>query len=189
LVLLSALWFGWATWHDFLTIALGSPSTYESGRIDFAGFVSLFGAIRLLGGNAAAAYAGQGVVTLAGALLVAFVWRRGLSLPVRAAALAAATVAAIPVVLLYDLMVVAIAGAWLIRAGRETGFLPWEKITLTGLFIVPLLARNIGAAWHVPLGSLTPLLLLALVLARARQELSPQIFVAPFLSVPRPAQR
>jgi hypothetical protein len=189
LVLLSALLFGWATWHDFLTLAIGSPSTYESGRIDFAGFVSLFGAIRLLGGNTAAAYAGQSAVTLAGALLVAFVWWRGLSLPVRAAALAAATVAAIPVVLLYDLMVVAIAGAWLIRAGRETGFLPWEKITLAGLFIVPLVARNIGVAWHLPLGPLVPLLLLALVLARARHELSPQVSVASFLSVPRPAQR
>lgn len=175
LVLLSALLFGWATWHDFLVLAMGSPSTYQSGRIDFAGFVSLFGAIRLAGGSADAAYVGQAAVTLAGAVLVAFVWWRGLSLPVRAAALAAATVAAIPVVLLYDLMVVAIAGAWLIRAGRESGFLPWEKATLAGLFIIPLVARNLGTAWHMPLGSLVPLLLLALVLARARHELSGDI--------------
>lgn len=170
LVLLSALLFGWATWRDFLMLAIGSHATYESGRIDFAGFVSLFGAIRLLGGSPYVAYAGQAMVTLSAALLVAVVWWRNFSLPVRAAALAAATVAAIPVVLAYDLMVVAVASAWLIRAGRERGFLAWEKATLAGLFIVPLIARNVGAAWHVPLGPLVPLAVLALVYARARQE-------------------
>jgi alpha-1,2-mannosyltransferase len=177
LVLLSALLFGWMTWHEFLTLALGSPATYESGRIDFAGFVSLFGAIRLLGGSPEAAYAGQAVVTLGAVLLVAVVWWRNLSLPVRAAALAAAAVAAIPVVLLYDLMLVAIAGTWLVRAGRESGFRSWEKATLAGLFIVPLIARNIGAASHIPLGPLVPIAMLALVYARARQEMAPPIAV------------
>jgi hypothetical protein len=38
----------------------------------------------------------------------------GLALPIRAAALAAATLVAIPVVLVNDLMLAAIAAAWLI---------------------------------------------------------------------------
>ncbi len=172
LALSSAALFGWATWRDFLLLATGSHATYESGRIDFAGFVSIFGAIRLLGGSAYAAYAGQAVVAFAAAVLVALVWRRGLSLPVRGAALAAGAVAAIPVVLAYDLVVVAIAGAWLVRAGRVGGFRPWEKITLAGLFIVPLVTRSIGAAWHVPLGAFAPLAMLALVFARARHEMA-----------------
>jgi alpha-1,2-mannosyltransferase len=175
LVLLSALLFGWATWRDFLMLAMGSHATYESGRIDFAGFVSAFGAIRLLGGSPYAAYGAQALVMLGAALLVAFVWRRNLSLPVRAAALTAATAAAVPVVLLYDLLVVAVAGAWLIRAGQERGFLAWEKATLAGLFIVPLIARNLGAAWHTPLGPVVPLAVLVLVYARARHEMAPPV--------------
>lgn len=201
LVLLSMFFFGWTTWHDFVMLAAGSRATYESGRIDFGGFVSPFGAVRLLGGSPYAAYAVQAAMTLAAAALVAVVWRRSLSLPIRAAALAAATLVAVPVVLVYDLMVAAIAAAWLVRAGRESGFLPWEKATLAGLFIVPLLARDLGNAWHLPLGPVAVVALLALVLGRAQHEMAQQItdgasaaFRAPetirdVMPVDRPVQR
>jgi glycosyl transferase family 87 len=180
LVAASVLLFGWATWRDYLALVAGSGATYESGRIDFAGFVNLFGGVRLLGGSSQLAYAAQAVITLISAALAIFVWRRNLSLPIRAAALAAAAVAAAPVVLLYDLMLAAIAGAWLIRAARRSGFLAWEKITLATLFILPLFMRNIGTAWHVPLGPLVPLALLALVYARARREIAEPIADAMF---------
>jgi len=179
LVLLSTLLFGWEVWRDYLSLAVGSHSTYESGRIDLGGFVSVFGAIRLLGGSAMTAYAAQALVMLGAGLLVGIVWWRDLSLPVRAAALAAAAVAAVPVVLLYDLMLVAIAGAWLIRAGRVHGFLAWEKAGLAGLFVLPLFARDVGGTWHVPLGALAPLAMLALVYARARFEMAPPVAAAP----------
>lgn len=180
LVMASVLLFGWATWRDYLALAAGSAATYESGRIDFAGFVNLFGGVRLLGGSPYLAYAAQAVIILIGAALVIFVWRRNLSLPVRAAALAAAAVAAAPVALLYDLMLAAIAGAWLVRAARRSGFLAWEKIALATLFILPLFTRNIGTAWHLPLGALVPLALLALVYARARCEITEPIADATF---------
>jgi len=70
LVLASALMFGWGTWRDFLTLALTSPSTYQSGRIDFAGFVSVFGAIRLIGGSPAAAYVSQILTSLGARRLI-----------------------------------------------------------------------------------------------------------------------
>jgi hypothetical protein len=172
LVLLSALLFGWETWQDFLVLAGGSHTTYESGRIDFAGFVSPFGAIRLIGGSAELAYAVQIVMTLAAAALVGFVWWRDLSLPVRAATLASATLVAIPVVLLYDLMLAMIAMMWLVRAARESEFLPWEKAVLSIMFWVPLISRNVGTALDLPLAPIVPLALLALVLARAWRELA-----------------
>lgn len=171
LVLLSIALFGWETWQDFLMLATGSHATYESGRIDFAGFVSPFGAARLLGGSPVAAYTVQAAMTLIAALIVAIAWRRDLSLPIRAAALLAATLVAVPVVILYDLMMAAIAGIWLIRAGREDGFLPWEKAGLAVLFVVPLLSRNVGAAWHVPLGSFAVIGLLAFVVAHMCHEM------------------
>jgi alpha-1,2-mannosyltransferase len=171
LVLVSLLWFGMDTWRDYLTLAIGSPATYENGRIDFAGFVSPFGAARLLDVSPVAAYVFQGVATCLAAWFVAFVWRRDLSLPLRAATLAAATLAAMPVVLLYDLMTAAIAALWLIRAGRAQGFLPWEKAGLAALFLVPLFSRDLGAASHLPLAPLALMALLALIVARLRHEL------------------
>jgi glycosyl transferase family 87 len=156
---LSLILLGWETWHDFLAAAAGSPAIYESGRVNFAGFVSPFGAVLLLGGTRAAAYAVQAVAALAAALLVAIVWRRGHSLPIRAAILAAATLVAIPVVLIYDLMLAVIAGAWLIREGALPG---WEKVALAGLFVLPLDPRGIAEAWHLPIAPFLALALLAL---------------------------
>lgn len=171
IVALSVALFGWQTWQDFFALAGGSHATYESGRIDLSGFVTLFGAMRLMGVASAIAYAVQGLGSVAAIALVAIVWRCNLSLAVRAAALAAATLIAVPVALVYDFFFAAIAIAWLFRAGSENGFLPWERAALAASFLVPLLSRNAGLALHVPLAPLALGTLLTLVVLRARREL------------------
>ncbi|HWE73354.1 MAG TPA: glycosyltransferase family 87 protein [Stellaceae bacterium] len=170
MIVLSIALFGWHTWQDFLTLSAGSHSTYESGRIDLSGFVTLFGGLRLMNVPADIAYAVQGVGALAAIALVAVVWRCNLSLPVRAAALAAATLIAVPVALVYDFLLAGLAIAWLVRAGRESGFLSWEKVTLAAIFATPLLSRNFGTATHVPLAQLALIALLALIARRAWHE-------------------
>jgi hypothetical protein len=170
LALLSLGLFGWETWHAFFLTAAGSPATYESGRIQLAGMVSPFAAVRLLGGGPQAAYAVQAAATLGAAALVGSLWRRGSSLPVRAAALAAGTALATPVILVYDLVLAAVALAWLVRAGSERGFLPWEKSILMGLFAVALLSYSAAVAWRAPLAPLVPATLLALAVARGVRE-------------------
>jgi hypothetical protein len=170
MVALSIALFGWQTWQDFFALAAGSHSTYESGRIDLSGFVTLFGGLRLMGLPSAIAYALQGVGSLVAIALVAVVWRCNLSLPIRAAALAAATLVAVPVALVYDFLLAGVAMAWLIRAGSERGFLAWEKVALAAAFVVPLLSRNFGTATHVPLAQLALIALLGLVVRRAWYE-------------------
>ena len=54
LVLLSVAVFGVETWQAYLTAFAGSDAVYASGRIDYAGIVTPFGAARLLGFNPAA---------------------------------------------------------------------------------------------------------------------------------------
>lgn len=169
-VALSVALFGWQTWLSYLTLAGGSPTTYEFGRIDLSGFVTLFGALRLIGLPPTAAYAVQALGTLAAVALVAIVWRRQLSLPVRAAALAAATLIAVPVALIYDFVLAGIAMAWLIRAGAEDGFLPGEKATLVAIFIAPLLSRSVGSMLNLPLATLALIALVILVARRAHRE-------------------
>ncbi|HTC18963.1 MAG TPA: glycosyltransferase family 87 protein [Stellaceae bacterium] len=172
LALGSAGLFGWETWQAYLGVAADSHATYELGRINLAGMISPFAAARLLGFDVGIAYAIQGVATLAAAVLVALVWRRDQSLELRGASLAAATLLAVPVVLLYDFMLAAVAAAFLIRAARRTGFLPWEKAALVLVFVLPLLTLGVGQGWHVPVGPLASLLLLAMTLARVKRVAS-----------------
>ncbi len=172
LALLSLGLFGWASWRDFFAAAGQSHGTYEAGRIDFAGFVTPFGAIRLLGGSTEFAYVVQAMATVAAASFVAIVWRQKLDLPTRAAALAAATLVAAPVLLVYDFLLAAVAVLWLVRGARDHGWLPWERTALAVLFVTPLFARNIAAALHVPVLPMAALALLVLAAARARHEIA-----------------
>jgi hypothetical protein len=169
LVLASAALFGLDTWRDFLATAAGSPAMYQSGRVLFAGFVSAFGAIRLLGGGLALAYAVQAAASLVAVIAVFVTWRRRLSLPVRAAVLASGTLVALPLALLYDLMLGAIAGAWLIRADPES-----HKVPLALLFATLVPARTVSEAWHIPLYPLVAVALFALALRQAWREMAAQ---------------
>ena len=75
IVALSIAVFGWQTWQDFFALAGISHSTYETGRVDLAGFVTLFGGLRLMGVPTTIAYAVQGLGSIAAIALVAVVWR------------------------------------------------------------------------------------------------------------------
>jgi alpha-1,2-mannosyltransferase len=163
LCLLSLSVFGWEVWRDYLTAAAASPAVYQSGRISFTGFINPFGAVLLLGGTPTMAYRVQAVTILAAAALVAYVWRRGLSLPIRAATLAAATLAALPVALFYDLMLAAIATAWLLRADGRYRLAEWEKFVLAGLFLLTLNPRSFSEILHLPIGPLVTLGFIAFV--------------------------
>jgi alpha-1,2-mannosyltransferase len=162
---LSLIVFGWQTWQSFLAAAAGSHSTYASGRINFGGFITPFGGVLLAGGTPNAAYMAQAAATLGAGLLVAFVWRRGLPLPIRGAALAAATLVAVPVALIYDLMLAAVAAAWLVR--DPAGLAGWERVALAALFVPSMTPPGLAEAWHVPAGPIVTLALLALIAARA----------------------
>lgn len=172
LALASVAVFGWQTWHDFLVAASASPEMYASGRIKFAGFASPFGAVRLLGGSISLAYSVQIAISLIAASVVFVVWRCGLSLAVRAATLAAATLVALPLSLVYDLMLAAIAAAWLVRGeGPRRGVSAAEKATLAGLFLLVITTRFLPWLWHVPVAPAAALGLFAMVTWRAVREL------------------
>ena len=163
LCLLSLSVFGCDTWHDYLAAAAASPAVYQSGRISFTGFINPFGAVLMLGGTPRMAYRVQALTILAAVALVAYVWRRGLSLPIRAATLAAATLAALPIGLFYDLMLAAIATAWLLRADDRYRLPEWEKIVLTGLFLLTLNPRSFSEILHFPIGPLVTVGFIAFV--------------------------
>jgi alpha-1,2-mannosyltransferase len=162
---------GWESWHGFLLTAGASHSVYESGRILFGGMVSPFGAVRLIGGSVALAYAVQAVFTVVAVAVVTVVWRRGSSLPVRNAVLASATLVAIPLALLYDLMLGTIAACWLLRGGQKTAMQGWEKTTLAILYAALLDSRGLAEQFSLPVTTMAALGLFGLATHRAWREL------------------
>jgi alpha-1,2-mannosyltransferase len=172
LVALSALLFGVETWRAYLDLMLTARSVYETGRIHFSGYITVFGAARLVGVPAGAAYALQGAVSVAVALCVAWLWRAGASLPVRVAALAAGTLLFVPLALFYDLMLLSVGMAWLVRQGLAEGFRPGEKLLLAVPYVVAGAARASSEWLGVPLGPLAAGAVLCLCLMRARREMS-----------------
>jgi len=166
LVTASVVMFGWETWHAYFEAFAHSNGVYDSGRIDFAGMVTPFGAARLLGFDPWPAYLVQGAAALVMVVLVGLIWRADVSRNLQSAALLAATLLAVPLVLVYDKMLALVAIGWLLREARQTGFLPWEKLVLLCVYPMALGVWLIGQGLHVPLGPLVSSTVLLLCLRR-----------------------
>jgi hypothetical protein len=158
--------FGWATWAAFLQQAATSPATYQSDRIMLNAFASPLGGLLLLHAPVTFSYAAQGLVTLAAASIVWLVWRRGDALPLRAAVLLAATLVAVPVIFLYDLMLATVAVAWLLRTDRDLSLSVIER-SILALLVAALLVSRSWFCWELPVIPAIALALNALVLLRA----------------------
>jgi glycosyl transferase family 87 len=171
LILISVGFLGWDTWQAFFATAGASHTMYESGRILFGGFVSPFGAMRLMGASIAASYVVQGVFTVLAAAVVGIVWQRRLSPPVRNAVLASATLLAVPLSLLYDMMIGAVAGCWLLRGAGQQTMPAWEKTALALIYAAMLDSRGLAEELSVPVNTICALVLFGLATRRASREL------------------
>lgn len=171
LCLASLLLFGWETWQAYLVAFTASPELYAAGQAaKFSGQITPFGAALQLGLGPGAAREFQLCAAMFSALLVWWIWRRKASVPVRSAALIAATLIAVPLALLYDLTLSLVAIAWLVRAGRAEEFLPCEKVILAMTFLVPLYQIQIGELTHLSPAPFAIAGLLALCVIHARRE-------------------
>ena len=127
IVALSIACFGVAPWLAYFNELGGARAVYETGRIELAGYVTPFGAARLLGLASTAAYALQVGISIVTATIVFWLWRRDADPAHRGAALAAGILLSVPLALLYDLMIAAVAILWLVRAASRGGFLPGKS--------------------------------------------------------------
>jgi alpha-1,2-mannosyltransferase len=166
-VALSVVAFGLAPWHAYLGELANAQAVYATGRIDLAAYVTPFGAARMLGVAPTVAYALQLVASVMVAVVVFWIWRRDADPARRGATLAGGILLSVPVALLYDLMIPAIAILWLVRAASRGGFLPWEKLLLAVCYLMPLVCRYVGEGLGIPLAPLAPVVLLAMAVARS----------------------
>jgi hypothetical protein len=147
---LSWLAFGTESWQAFFHwMPMFSQAFLTEGRAPWGKMQSIFALVRYFGGTEQLAWVFQWIMSGAVAVLIALMWRsRGISYPLKAASLAVGALLITPYLFLYDLMVLAIPVAFLVRIGLDQGFarheLPALGLVVALLMIYPLLGAPTG---------------------------------------------
>lgn len=172
LIVASTLLFGMSVWHAFAESATFTRTVVlEAGGTGWEKIQSLFSAVRMWGGSIDAAYVAQGALALALAATIVWLWRSKAAFELKAAALAVASLLATPYVLDYDMVVLGIAIAFLVRHGLARGFQAYEVSLLALAWAAPFLTRSIAGLSGIPLGLIVMLALYAMTLRRAASDL------------------
>jgi alpha-1,2-mannosyltransferase len=162
LVALTAMLFGISTWTAFLhNVPSISHRLLVVGDVGFGKIHSVFAAARLWNASVTTALMLQLTFSLAAGTIVVWIWRRPVSLTLKSAALATATLMVTPYVMDYDLIVLAAPIAWLSVEGLRDGFMGWEKSILLVIFLFPPLGVLLATKAALPL---TPAVLSVLLL-------------------------
>jgi hypothetical protein len=164
--LASWLAFGTESWQAFFHwMPMFSQAFLAEGKAPWWKLQSIFALVRYFGGPEQLAWIVQWIMTGAVATGLAVLWRSSVRYSLKAAALAAGTVLTTPYLFMYDMMVLAIPVAWLVRIGVASGFrayeLPW--LAVAGAMIVGFIVSG------VPLGLGAALIVLGLIMARCSE--------------------
>ncbi len=168
---LSVAILGIDVWRAFLqSTDVTQKLVFESGSTGWEKFQSVFAAIRAWHGSLVLAYSAQGVLTLALAVSLSWLWTSNAAYELKASALATASLLATPYALDYDMVVLAVSIAFFVRHGLTHGFRDYEITVLAAAWIVPLIARTAGGLTLIPLGLIAMLLLFAVTMLRALHD-------------------
>jgi hypothetical protein len=160
----SWLAFGTESWQAFFHwLPLSSQAFLSEGRAAWWKLQSLLALVRYLGGTDQLAWALQWILTASVAAVLALMWRSRVSYTVKAAALATGTLLSTPYLYMYDMMVLAIPVAFLVRIGLKSDFRAYELPALG--CAMALILTSIFAGLPVGLGA--TLIVGGLVLCRA----------------------
>ncbi len=163
----SWLAFGGECWLAFFaSIHHTSEAFLSEGLADWSKLQTSFGLTRTLGGSETLAWTVQAIVALIAAGATAWLWRSRARYDPKAAALSIATLLATPYLYTYDLVVLAVSLAFLIRRGVRHGFLTHEGAGI-GLACLLLLIFPFVKA---PVGFAAVLVVAALIVRRILSE-------------------
>jgi hypothetical protein len=171
LAALSWLAFGSASWEAFVHWApLSSRALIDQGALDWYRLQSVFALVRAHGGSETLAWLVQGLLSLTLAVGLAWLWRSRAAFELKAAALAAGALLATPYLFMYDLVVLAVAVAFLLQLAIARELLSRSEIaalTAAGalILIYPYVKTQVGLAAVV--------IVLALIVHRACVDARP----------------
>jgi arabinofuranan 3-O-arabinosyltransferase len=147
----SWLAFGSASWEAFVRgMPVMSRVVLSEGRGDWNRLQSLFGLVRAHGGGEQLAWTVQIIGSLAVATGVTWLWRSRAPFDLKAAAIAAGALVVTPYLFMYDIVVLAVAVAFLLRFALARGFLASEIVGLGAaaalILIYPFIKTQVGLA-------------------------------------------
>ena len=151
LAALSWLAFGSAPWLAMMqTLSTANQLVLTDGGMGWGKLQSLFGLVRGLGGGETLAWLVQGALSAAIAAALVWLWRSDVPFCLKAAALAVGAVLVTPYVFAYDLVVLAVPVAFLLRYGLAHGFNRHEGYALAAagalLLIYIVATTQVGLA-------------------------------------------
>jgi hypothetical protein len=172
----SWLAFGTESWQAFFHwMPMFSQAFLTEGKATWWKLQSLFSLVRYFGGTEQLAWAFQWVLTASVAVALVLMWRSRVKYSVKAAALASGTLLTTPYLFMYDMMVLAIPVAFLVRVGLKNGFRAYELPALGCALALFLTFTFTG----LPVGLGITLIVGSLVLRRAgpwwRREPAPSL--------------
>ena len=183
LIAVSLLMLGGGVWHAFAgSMDFTQTIVLEQGGTGWEKIQSAFSAARNWGADVRTAYAIQSALALTLAASLAWLWQSNVAFELKAAALVIASLLATPYVLDYDLVVLAVAIACLVRHGLRYGFRDYEISLLAAAWFVPLVSRGVAGVCGIPLGLIAMLALYAIVLRRAVTDRAKAALVPAFQS-------
>jgi hypothetical protein len=157
--------FGLDSWVGFFA-SLGVMNRCLGAGENFSIFASVYGAARLLHATDATAWLWQMAAAAVAAVGLGVVaWRRPGGMA-EIAALVVASLFCVPFLGDYDLVVAAVAGAWIVHEATCGKWLDYERVTLALLFFAPLATKSAGGTAGVPLAPVALVVLAALLVRR-----------------------
>jgi hypothetical protein len=136
----AAIAFGSEGWLSFLHTLVDRQSTLSPDSEVPLALHSVFGLLRWVETSGKVSWGGHLIVAAVVALTVWIVWTKPIPFSLKAAVLCIGSAMVSPYILFYDLCILSIAVAFLIRDGLSRGFLPGERtailICFAALFLV-----------------------------------------------------
>ncbi|MEH2531597.1 arabinofuranan 3-O-arabinosyltransferase [Bradyrhizobium sp. AZCC 1588] len=171
--------FGIESWLAFFHwMPKFSQAFLTEGKATWWKLQSIFSLVRYFGGSEPLGWAFQWVLTASVAVVMALMWRSRAPYTLKAASLAAGTMLTTPYLFMYDMMVLAIPIAFLIRIGLRNGFRTYELPAL-GVTVALIVCYMFTG---IPTGLGATLIVGGLVLRRAgpwwRRETAPALAAA-----------
>jgi hypothetical protein len=155
----AAIAFGSEGWPSFFHTLLNRQSTLSPDTKVPLALHSVFGLLRWAETSGPVSWVGHLTVASMIALAVLAIWAKPIPFPLKAAVLCIGSVMVSPYILFYDLCILSIAVAFLVRDGMSRGFLAGERSTILICFAALFLVQ-------VPIG---PLVCAALLFLAARR--------------------
>jgi hypothetical protein len=178
MAVVSWLAFGTESWQAFFHwMPMFSQAFLTEGKATWWKLQSLFSLVRFLGGTEQLAWIFQWILTATVAVVLTVMWRSRVSYSLKAAALATGTLLITPYLFMYDMMVLAIPVAFLVRIGLRSGFRRYELPALGCAAALIFSFIMFGA----PVGLGSTLIVATLIMRRAalwRRESVPALMPA-----------